>query len=78
MLAAVAVHAHYHAVLVLHAHLVVNVLLNAAAEKALQIMKDNMINHDDMTEKYHACLFYQRLVLSYLAAFTCMDTIVEP
>lgn len=47
VLAAVAVHAHYQAVLVLHAHLVVDVLLNAAAEKAL-------------------------------AAFTCMDTIVEP
>lgn len=39
VLAAVAVHAHYQAVLVLHAHLVVDVLLNAAAEKALQRMK---------------------------------------
>lgn len=75
MLAAVAVHAHYQAVLILHTHFVVNVLLNAAAEKALQRMNDMRY---DMTENTHVCLFYQRLVLSYLAAFTCMDTIVEP
>ena len=36
VLAPVAVHAHDEAVLVLHAHLVVDVLLNAATEETLQ------------------------------------------
>lgn len=39
VLATVAVHAHDQAVLVLHAHLVVNVLLNAAAKESLAGMK---------------------------------------
>lgn len=41
MLAPVAVHAHDQTVLILHTHLVVDVLLDAAAEKALKQEKKN-------------------------------------
>lgn len=48
VLASVAIHAHNHAVFVLHAHLVVNVLLNASPEKALwtQTCKRDVMTHD--------------------------------
>lgn len=39
VLATIAVHAHYQAIFIFHAHLVVNVLLNAAAKKTLAGVK---------------------------------------
>lgn len=77
VLATVAVHAHDQAILILHAHLVVNILLNAAAKETLAGVKIRRHSETWGSITRKLISLYINVSGFYLATLTCMNSIME-